>query len=319
MNKTLLLLPVFLLLITAATAQNSPRVRYNESGIKKTYPTHSQTTNRDTQCDTLRYPLDGNIIYYILQDPGKGYITGNNNYGDLAKAEYFQGVEAGSSISGILADFAVAINASNPQITFAVWDNTGTGGKPGNMLASATRSLSSIVDDVTEYRITSVSFAQPLTLTGPCYVGVVLPQTPGDTVALWCREHEESYAGTAWEQWSDQDWYAMNDPLSWGPDLQTSMTIYPVICKTVGIDEVSDPEAAIHPNPATGVVNINIWKGSSSVKLELFTLTGKLVLAKKYPGAVTNFNVDLSSLPKGVFMLRLSDGSHLHNQKIVLR
>jgi len=282
------------------------------------HPLNNTAQARTTECDTVLYPLDGNIIYYFMLPPESGYITGNNSYGDKAKAEYFSTFETGTTITGIVAEFAVARNASSPDITFAVWNNSGANGSPGVMVASATKPLSTIVADVLNNRATSVTFSQPYTVTGPYYAGIILPTTTGDTVALWCREHVSTYAGTAWEQWSTGAWYAFNDAASYGPNLQTTMTIHPIVCKTVGVSEITDPEVAVHPVPTTGVVNLTIWQGASQVKLEVLSMSGKTVYQRQYPGALTNFNIDLSFLAKGVYMLRLTDEKHQHSQKIVL-
>ncbi len=274
--------------------------------------------NRGIECDTLRYPLSGEIIYYFILPPGVGYITGNNSYKDKAKAEYFGSFEVGTTISGMILDFVVAKNVNNPQVTFAIWNNGGTNGKPGTIVATATKPLSSIVSDVNGEHFTTITFDQPYTVTGPFYAGLVLPTQLGDTLALWCRKHVAGYNGTAWEQWENSTWYAFNDPDSWGTSLQTTMTIYPITCKTVGIPEKTDPEVTIHPNPATGVVNITTWKSAEKIKLDIVTMTGVNAYSRSFPGAITNYNIDLSLLPKGVYMLRLSDGKRLHSQKLVM-
>ncbi|MBK6347245.1 MAG: hypothetical protein IPF68_15185 [Bacteroidales bacterium] len=53
--------------------------------------------------------------------------------------------------------------------------------------------------------------------------------------------------------------------------MQTTMTIHPIVCQPVGLEEVADPEVTIHPNPATGVVNISLWKSTSGISLKSST------------------------------------------------
>jgi hypothetical protein len=218
----------------------------------------------------------------------------------------------------MIADFVVAKSFNNPEITFAIWNNAGANGKPGAIVATTTKSLSSIVTDVNSEHFTTVTFDQPYTVTGPFYAGVILPTQPGDTLALWCRKHVNGYNGTAWEQWDNGIWYAFNDPASWGENMQTTMTIHPITCKSVAIAEHADPEASVHPNPATGVVNITTWKSAEKIRLDIMTMTGKSAYSRAFPGAITNYNIDLSQLPKGVYMLRLSDGKRQHSQKLIL-
>lgn len=317
MKPMILIILTILFSVSVTTGQTTGRNAIAASEKVKLGLTE-YTENRSVECDTLRYPLSGEIIYYYMLPPGVGYITGNNSYQDKAKAEYFASFEVGSSISGMIADFVVARSLNNPQITFAIWNNAGADGKPGTIVATTTKSLSSIVTDVNSEHFTTVTFDQPYTVTGPFYAGVILPTQLGDTLALWCRKHVAGYNGTAWEQWNNNAWYPFNHPDSWGTDMQTSMTIHPITCKTVGIGEHSDPEASVHPNPATGVVNITTWKSKEKIRLDLMTMVGKSAYSRTFPGAITNFNIDLSQLPKGVYMLRLSDGNRQHSQKLIL-
>lgn len=320
MKKIVLISLALLLFIPVSFSQVTGKSAFTASEVIRHYPeVAGDNSNRTIDCDTLRYPLSGEIIYYYMLPPGVGYITGNNSYMDKAKAEYFASFESGTTISGMMADFVIAKNTNNPQITFAIWNNAGANGKPGLMVASTTKPLSSIVADVTNERATTVTFDTPYTVTGPFYAGVILPASTGDTLALWCRKHVTGYNGTAWEQWSSNAWYPFNDPDSWGENMQTTMTIYPIVCQPVGLEEVADPEVTIHPNPATGVVNISLWKSTSDVSLEIISMNGQRVYTRAYPGSFTNFNIDLSFVPKGVYMLQLTDGQRKHSQKLILR
>lgn len=319
MKPMILIILTTLITFSVTTGQTTGRNAIAASEkVKSSFGLIETSENRSVECDTLRYPLSGEIIYYYMLPPGVGYITGNNSYKDKAKAEYFTSFEVGSSISGMIVEFVVANSVNNPQITFAIWDNAGADGKPGAIVATTTKSLSSISSDVNNEHFTTVTFDQPFTVTGPFYAGVILPAQPGDTLALWCRKHVAGYNGTAWEQWDDGSWYAFNDPASWGPNMQTTMTIHPVTCKTVGITEHADPEASVHPNPASGVVNITTWKSAGKIRLDILTMTGNIAYSRSFPGAITNFNIDFGHLSKGVYMLRLSDGNRQHSQKLIL-
>lgn len=268
-------------------------------------------------CDTLRFPMGGNITYYIIDDPeAEGYVTGSNTYSDKTKAEFYASVGSGKSITGFVAEFAIAKSTtnSNANITFGIWDNSGAGGKPGIMKASATYPLSYIIEDIQKNWLTVLNLEEPYIPTGPFYVGVVMPQTIGDTVVLWSTTHAASYTGTAWEQWSDNTWHDIS--VSW--NLNISMLLHPIVCPIVGIEDVADPQASISPNPSNGIVNIKTWRNKSVINLEVYSMTGKKVYAKSYPGSMTNFNIDLEFLPQGAYVVRLFDESRQHSQKILL-
>lgn len=322
MKRFLTMVFTVLLFAGIASAQYTRQEILLQSGSTKTNLAQNQgaTNLRETVCDTVRFPLAGEITYYFFyQPPHYGYVTGNNSYKDKAKAEFFGSFETGSAITGIVAEFAIARNNSNPNITFGIWDNTGTEGKPGTLVASTTKPLASIVADVQSHNLTSVSLSQPWAVTGPYYIGVVLPTTMGDTVALWCRKHVEGYYGTAWDQWESGAWYAFSDPDNWGNTLLTSMALHPIVCKTLGIGEEEDPEVSVAPNPASGIVNIRKWKSASDVEVEIFALSGKSMYKRSYPGTVTNFNIDPGYLPKGMYLLRLKDEKRQHIRKLILK
>lgn len=308
-----------LLAIIGTQAQDSGNRNFKPSGVvrAKLLSVNPDAKQKDGTCDTLRFPMGGTITYYTIDAPDDGYVTGNNSYGDKAKAEYYTTAGSGNAITGFVAEFAIAKSTtnSNSDIIFGIWDNSGAGGKPGVMKASATYPLSWIIEDIAENWLTVLNLEEPYIPTGPFYLGVVLPQTTGDTIALWCRKSESTYVGTAWEQWGDNTWHDIGD--SWS--LNTTMLLHPIVCPIVGIEDVADPQASISPNPSNGIVNIKTWRNKSVINFEVYSMTGKKVYAKSYPGSMTNFNIDLDFLPQGVYVVRLFDGSRQHSQKIILK
>lgn len=320
MKKNTLLIFTFLIAWMFSTGQNSGRGEFAVSASEHSgkYAVVSDRSGLTADCDTLRYPLQGQIIYYFIEAPNFGYTTGNNSYLDKAKAEYFSDFQPGTTINGMIADFVVAKNASNVDITFAIWANDGANGKPGTLVASTTKSLSSIAADVNNELASSVVFNLPYTVTGPFYAGILLPSAAGDTVALWCRKHVAGYVGTAWEQWKDNTWHAFNEPASWGTDMQTSMTIHPIVCQPLGINDPEISSTFATPTPSTGIVNIEAWKTAGKIFLEVYSPTGEKVYSRAFPGSVSNFNIDLSSLGKGMYIVRMSDGKKTTNQKLLL-
>ncbi len=321
MKKVFLMVLVSMLMAIGTQGQNIRNHNFRASGVVKTNDMQANqvASSKEVVCDTLRFPLPGSITYYFLNSPDAGYVTGNNSYNDKVKAEFYDSLAVGSTITGFIADFAIAksMSNSNVDITFGIWDNTGTDGTPGTLVAAATKSLTSIIADAVNEQITTVMLGEPFTPDNAFYIGVVLPQTPGDTVALWCREHVDGYTGTAWEQWENNSWHAFNDVNNW--EINTSMILHPIVCKTVGINEVADPQASIVPNPSNGIVNVHTWKNSTEINMEIYSFNGARVYAKAYPGTITNFNIDLGFLPKGVYVVRLFDEKRQHSQKMILK
>lgn len=80
---------------------------------------------------------------------------------------------------------------------------------------------------------------------------------------------------------------------------------------TASVDDVFASKIAIYPNPANEFVKI-----SSSVaidKVEVFNLLGKKVLSS----SKLNDNLDISSLSKGVYMIKLTSGNSVASKKLI--
>ena len=73
------------------------------------------------ECDTLHYPLDGTPTLFYATDGG--FVCGNNFYGDLAKADFFQPQDTGRLLYHGFFDFAYVGMGSgqDPNIDFRVW------------------------------------------------------------------------------------------------------------------------------------------------------------------------------------------------------
>jgi PKD repeat protein len=76
-------------------------------------------------CDSLNFPLPGEKTLYTILGNG-GYISGNNSYGTLALASYFDDFEEGGELVAGIFDFAVAVKAfsNNIPVWFKAWDAT---------------------------------------------------------------------------------------------------------------------------------------------------------------------------------------------------
>jgi len=182
-----------------------------------------------SSCDTLfNLATDTPTLYTAGVTADSGYVSGNNIYGDMAKAEGFKAVIGDYVNSAILffAETAIASTDSGNLVTIGVWDNTGTSaagnaGAPGNMIDSVHVTLGQIAQAVTATNNAQqlvgllVNFPGTALTTDTFYVGVVLPQTYGDTVALFTNitpgadgdgwEYEVGQSGNVWGTYNN-DW-----------------------------------------------------------------------------------------------------------------
>jgi hypothetical protein len=164
--------------------------------------------------------------------------------------------------------------------------------------------------------MTFLSIDPPLDITGPFYLGVELPTTAGDTLALLTNKKGQSVPCTAWEQWRNGSWYQYSDTNSWGYNV--SHAIFPVICKQdYGINAEPENSIVLYPNPASSYITVNSdkWTGSK-LSLKLYNIMGMQVLESEYnENHGAQIDVNISRFKTGVYFIRLSDGKSFYTGK----
>ncbi|MDA3910844.1 MAG: PKD domain-containing protein, partial [Bacteroidales bacterium] len=184
-------------------------------------------------CDQLGHVVGGEMLYTVAVGE---YLAGTNNYGDLAKVEYFDDYGTADNLEGAYFSFGAAdVTNAGTNVTFNVWAADGgasVGGtyafSPGTIIASTTVPITTIENDVANGDSTYVAFDPPIAITGDFFLGFEIPSpaTLDDAIGLRTGE-TDSGADTGWEQWSDNDWYSMVEA-GWGGTF--NMAIYPVVC-----------------------------------------------------------------------------------------
>ena len=79
-----------------------------------------------------------------------------------------------------------------------------------------------------------------------------------------------------------------------------------------GIHEINNFQASIYPNPTTGLIAINTTEILESI--EVYEITGKQIA--RYTAVNT---LDLSSLPKGIYIIKLYSENSVAIQQVVKR
>ena len=81
---------------------------------------------------------------------------------------------------------------------------------------------------------------------------------------------------------------------------------------TASVNDVFASKVSVYPNPANEFVTI-----SSAVeinKVEVYNLLGKKVISAS---KLNNNNLDISSLAKGVYMMKLTSGESVASKKLI--
>ncbi len=236
-----------------------------------------------------------------------GYLAGNNVYGDLAKAEYYDSTSYNyrNVIQGIYIYFGVA-TGSQSNIVFSIWDDNN--GTPGEQIASVTKPISSIVADVTNRQYTYVEFATPVTIPGPFYAGVVLPQIADDTLAIVTNTVGDTQINTAWEENSAEQWFPYDSDNSWGISLNHA--IWPVVgyvaTSVDNLPEKKNPYVKVYPNPTSSNIFVDLSNLENDAELYVYNNFG--VLINKYNRNKTNSNlvkIDFTEHPAGLYLIQI--------------
>lgn len=109
---------------------------------------------------------------------------------------------------------------------------------------------------------------------------------------------------------------------NYGCQYADSVTVIFDFAACFGIEEYgSFPAVTVYPNPTTGIVNVYLEDGQGFSSLQVVNMQGVLVyqesLSKILPGKNT-LKIDLSTYPKGVYLIRAIHERFIHQQKIVL-
>ncbi|MCB0805104.1 MAG: T9SS type A sorting domain-containing protein [Bacteroidales bacterium] len=202
--------------------------------------------------DTLNYPLPGELTLYVSDE---GYVSGNNEYNDQAKANFFTN-SMSCYLTGVLIDFAWA-TGGDENIEVAVWNNNGSGDSPGDKIGSSSVLLNEIIQNVGNEELTYIPFLPAVEITGNFYVGVYLPETAGDTLAIWTNTDGDTNPATAWELWDSGEWFNYGDQNSW--QLNVAHAIYPVVTDEVDLTaNFVAGETGISPGETVGFQDLSL-------------------------------------------------------------
>lgn len=242
--------------------------------------------NLYAQGDTLNLAGLFNCDLALFGAEGGGFVAGNNQFGDLEKAQLFEGT-GGGSVSEFLI-FAAAKNVGgNGNVLGVIYAADGTNGAPGTVLGTSAPVAMSAID--TSGNLTSFSFPSPVTVGDNFFCSVVLSQTMGDTIGMIttvdsCTAGANTSAN-AWELFGDgRTWAPFDAASSWG--LVVDLAIFAILegPPNTSVDETSDQIPTSfgldqnYPNPFNPSTTIQFdLPRQSEVTLSIYNINGQLV------------------------------------------
>jgi hypothetical protein len=284
-----------------------------------------------TQCDTLINPGNQLVNYTVSSANGGGYVSGNNGYGDKVKAEYHtQGGISGNRVTGVITYFYKNGNngtGGNATGTIAIqlYNGNNTSGPSGTAVKTENVTLGTLASAGIQQQTALIynhTFASPYTLTAnEFFAAIRLPTTSGDTAVVYLLDTLDGQLNnTAWEQWSDNVWYAFSNTSAWGGN--GSLGIFPIICPaSVGLSASElNNQIAVYPNPSSGIINMAFaLKNQSNVKIEVTNMLGQVVYSENDNNVSAGTKtIRLNDAAKGVYMITISTPTEKMIRKVVI-
>ena len=93
-----------------------------------------------------------------------------------------------------------------------------------------------------------------------------------------------------------------------------SDTVYVIVDECIGTDEIQEQDIKLYPNPGNGIFSI---EGSQIRTVWVNDLTGKLIYYKEFQTEIVQ--IDLSSFPKAVYILKVFNGEYYSFARILLQ
>lgn len=287
-----------------------------------------------TPTDTLYpYGIENATGLTLYGSEGGGFVTGNNGYGDIAKAQAFAvaisyKVEAAliwvgaKKIVGTAGNLVVSIN----NCTGAGTATTGAvNNAPSTQLSSVTISM---LDIDTTGDLTVATFPSPVIVASE-YAIVLSFATASfgnDTIGIVsCMSGDPGTTETSWEKWNDNSWHTLAE--GWAAaDLTLDMVILPVVDQsTAGIeshDFFDGIKFSAYPNPAANNTKIHYeLANQAKVQMDIIDITGKIVMTIDEGNQTRgqhSVSVSTEKMNSGSYFISLkADGKRLTKRLII--
>ncbi len=292
----------------------SSKVQTITSDAKRLPDTLMPATFLTAGCDSL----------FIYTASGGGFVTGNNGYDDMEKAEksYLTGYTGVIKVTNVLADMYTNTTASTGTTEMKIYGvNPVTKGPRTSSVLGTSNTVA--INTFVAGALTNYTFATPVTVDTAFFTSFVPTYAAGDTAAVYqSKEGCWSNDSLAWEKWSDNTWHSMYT--AWG-SFKMDLAIFPVISTGTGLDEYFINGIKLEqnqPNPASATTLIQYEvKNNSNVSLQVFDITGRIVLTMDEGNQLAGLHtivIDANKLQSGTYFYSLKAGEKRLTKKMVI-
>jgi len=258
--------------------------------------------------DTIHY-LQKFYNYYSYDDGSAemGYGLSNDGTQSSSVAYRFFSHKA-DTLQAIQMYFNQTLNDATGQIYFylTVWDDNA--GKPGNVIYSQSGFKPEYEDSLNQFHIYQLDTS--IIVSGTFYIGWT--QTTSSFLNVGWDNNRINNDKIFYTSPSDGQWY--------NSSFAGSLMIRPVVGKPFVITSINtsyEDLYTIYPNPANDYFYISYPRGldTKPVSISLYNNLGKLV----YSFFGSTKSIDVSSLPDGIYFLRITDfTNNIINKRLII-
>ncbi len=271
----------------------------------------------ESYCDTITTINQAEVVEPRVPSGTWGFYAGQNGETIKGYANFFDDYTF-SQIKGLIVPVKFAVYGSySSYVTFYVWN--GLYPTPDSILGSK----KVYIRDLVANQSNVVSFAAPIEINGPFYVGYKInyPDENADGISddLFVvgiaaprpnlAQYNQLYL------LKSNTWKTANEFLGFS----SSLPISPISC-LVDIEElIAETSVNVYPNPTSGLVTIKLNDETTNVfSVEIYDALGRKIISEVSYNGMNEYVTDLSSYPEGLYILRINTGTYTVNKKILL-
>lgn len=246
-------------------------------------------------CDTITNLDEEETAKKLSINGMDGYLGGHNSDRVSTYADFYN-FHTYNEISSIIVP-VLDVTAASPSsyIRFYTWD--GADDKPTTVLSSQKVYL----NDLRPNYFHTITFAEPLKVDGPFYLGYSINYVQGDNLIIGVAPNRgEGKKNTLWVN-KGGEWKTAKQAYN----INTSTGIKVMTC-LVGIDDVEfENNFNIYPNPCTDklIIGTDLEFDDKDI-IEIFDQLGRSINAR-YIVNRNNIEVDVNNLSAGTYIVRI--------------
>ena len=88
---------------------------------------------------------------------------------------------------------------------------------------------------------------------------------------------------------------------------------------TSSISSVNRVELNVYPNPANDLVQLTFAGLTESIQLNVFDITGRMVMQQSLNGNINQAQLNTASLPSGAYLIRVGSGKERAYKKLIVK